>query len=69
MSKLLIETVSDDEVRPVPPRIKFGRGFSVFDKLDASDNDGWWAGKVTVSRSGLVLLSAEGMLHCSVQSC
>ncbi|KAG5239259.1 DUF724 domain-containing protein [Salix suchowensis] len=40
MSKLLIETVSDGEVRPVPPRIKFGRGFSVFDKLDVSDNDG-----------------------------
>ncbi|KAG6763126.1 hypothetical protein D5086_018786 [Populus alba] len=45
MSNLLVETVSADEVRPVPPRIKFGSGFSAFDKVDAFDNDGWWAGK------------------------
>jgi hypothetical protein len=31
MSKLLIETVSADEVRPVPLRSKFGSGFSMFD--------------------------------------
>ncbi|KAJ6717111.1 hypothetical protein OIU74_009597 [Salix koriyanagi] len=59
MSKLLIETVSDDEVRPVPPRIKFGRGFSVFDKVDVSDNDGWRAGKVTGQRGPLYFVHFE----------
>ncbi|KAB5541735.1 hypothetical protein DKX38_014709 [Salix brachista] len=59
MSKLLIETVSDDEVRPGPPRIKFGRGFSVFDKVDVSDNDGWRAGKVTGQRGPLYFVHFE----------
>ncbi|KAH8497918.1 hypothetical protein Peur_073183 [Populus x canadensis] len=59
MSKLLIETVSADEVRPVPPRIKFGSGFSAFDKVDAFDNDGWWAGKVTGQRGPMYFVYFE----------
>ncbi|OMO97162.1 hypothetical protein COLO4_14820 [Corchorus olitorius] len=49
-SRLLIEQVSSDEVRPMPPRIIEGKGtqfYSVLDKVDAFDNDGWWVGIVT----------------------
>jgi hypothetical protein len=59
MSKLLIETVSADEVRPVPLRIKFGSGLSMFDKVDAFDNDGWWVGKVTGQRGPLFFVFYE----------
>ncbi|XP_073267429.1 LOW QUALITY PROTEIN: protein AGENET DOMAIN (AGD)-CONTAINING P1 [Populus alba] len=59
MSKLLIETVSADEVRLVPLRIKFGSGFSMFDKVDAFDNDGWWVGKVTGQRGPLYFVFSE----------
>ncbi|OMO66256.1 hypothetical protein CCACVL1_21245 [Corchorus capsularis] len=49
-SRLLVEKVSADEVRPMPPRIG-GKGtqFSYFEKekVDAFDNDGWWVGNVT----------------------
>jgi hypothetical protein len=58
-SKLLIEIVSADEVRPVPLRFKFGSGFSMFDKVDAFDNDGWWVGKVTVQRGPLYFVFSE----------
>ncbi|CAK7329229.1 unnamed protein product [Dovyalis caffra] len=59
ISKLLIETASGDEVRPVPPRIKFGIGFSMFDKVDVFDNDGWWVGKVTGRRGSLYFVYFE----------
>ncbi|CAL1403716.1 unnamed protein product [Linum trigynum] len=47
-SELLIETVSGEFIRPVPPRIRFGSGgFGVMDAVDAWDNDAWWVGRVT----------------------
>lgn len=58
-SRPLIETVSGDEVRPVPPRIRFGSGFGLFDKVDAFDNDGWWVGKVTGKRGSIYFVYFE----------
>ncbi|MBA0631401.1 hypothetical protein Godav_000279, partial [Gossypium davidsonii] len=41
----LVEIVSTDEVRPMPPPATITRATQVFhylDRLDAFDNDGWW---------------------------
>ncbi|TYG84953.1 hypothetical protein ES288_A13G013700v1 [Gossypium darwinii] len=46
----LVEIVSADEVRPVPPPVTFTKATQVFhylDSVDAFDNDGWWVGKIT----------------------
>ncbi|KAL4283594.1 hypothetical protein GQ457_16G022760 [Hibiscus cannabinus] len=46
----LVEIVSSDEVRPMPPSVIVNRSggvFSYLEKVDAFDNDGWWAGRVT----------------------
>ncbi|KAK8512284.1 hypothetical protein V6N12_032007 [Hibiscus sabdariffa] len=46
----LVEIVSADEVRPMPPSVIVNRSGGVFnylEKVDAFDNDGWWAGRVT----------------------
>ncbi|KAK6919180.1 Agenet-like domain [Dillenia turbinata] len=42
----LREIVSACEVRPNPPEIK-AKGYSILEKVDAYDNDGWWVGKIT----------------------
>ncbi|KAL4654430.1 hypothetical protein ACB092_01G377600 [Castanea dentata] len=42
----LIEIVSADEVRPLPPKVS-ATWFASFDVVDAFDNDGWWVGKVS----------------------
>ncbi|MCL7032908.1 hypothetical protein MKW94_025394 [Papaver nudicaule] len=41
----LREVVDAKNVRPVPPEIKCS-DYSVLDKVDAYDNDGWWVGTV-----------------------
>ncbi|KAJ7981577.1 Agenet domain containing protein [Quillaja saponaria] len=44
----LIETVYSKEIRPLPPNITNNTdGFSLFDWVDAFDNDGWWVGRIT----------------------
>ncbi|KAE8717313.1 Detected protein of confused Function [Hibiscus syriacus] len=51
----LIEVVRDDEVRPMPPPLIVNRASRVFnylERVDAFDNDGWWAGTIT-GRQGL----------------
>ncbi|XP_040942092.1 protein AGENET DOMAIN (AGD)-CONTAINING P1-like [Gossypium arboreum] len=43
----LVEIVSTDEVRPMPPPATITRATQVFhylDRVDAFDNDGWWVG-------------------------
>ncbi|KAK7255955.1 hypothetical protein RIF29_29401 [Crotalaria pallida] len=45
-SKTLTETVYLKELRPVPPRIRTTQ-FSLHQKVDAFDNDGWWVGEIT----------------------
>ncbi|XWS67050.1 hypothetical protein CRYUN_Cryun05aG0253200 [Craigia yunnanensis] len=45
----LVEIVSADEVRPVPPRT-VGEATQIFnhlERVDAFDNDGWWVGNIT----------------------
>ncbi|XP_022743963.1 DUF724 domain-containing protein 6 [Durio zibethinus] len=45
----LVEIVSADEVRPMPPRTvgEATRIFYYLDKVDAFDNDGWWVGNIS----------------------
>ncbi|KAK4255597.1 hypothetical protein QN277_008577 [Acacia crassicarpa] len=45
-SQFLTETVYPKELRPLPPVISVRR-FSVNQKVDAFDNDGWWLGVIT----------------------
>lgn len=45
-SRPLIEVVRADELRPAPPEV-YAAGFGLYDEVDAFDNDGWWAGKIT----------------------
>ncbi|OAY41768.1 protein AGENET DOMAIN (AGD)-CONTAINING P1 [Manihot esculenta] len=45
----LIEVVSSDEIRPLPPNPSMQSPvsrFVMFDKVDAFHNDGWWVGKI-----------------------
>ncbi|XP_060190327.1 protein AGENET DOMAIN (AGD)-CONTAINING P1-like [Lycium barbarum] len=46
LSGPLKELVTLSELRPVPPRIT-ANVFSLFDQVDAFDNDGWWVGIIT----------------------
>ncbi|XVE76355.1 hypothetical protein DITRI_Ditri12bG0165500 [Diplodiscus trichospermus] len=43
----LVQIVSADEVRPLPPRIVREEANRVFSYLYALDNDGWWVGNIT----------------------
>ena len=45
-SQPLIEIVSADEVRPMPHTVS-ASGFSLYDGVDAYDNDGWWVGTIS----------------------
>nr|GMD78614.1 DUF724 domain-containing protein 2-like [Ipomoea batatas] len=49
LSGPLPEMVSAAEVRPVPPEVRMRDSgeFRKGDKVDAYDNDGWWAGEIT----------------------
>ncbi|KAG4109884.1 hypothetical protein ERO13_D13G014750v2 [Gossypium hirsutum] len=45
----LVEIVSTDEVRPMPPPATITRATQVFhylERMDAFDNDGWWVGMI-----------------------
>ncbi len=45
----LVEKVTKDEVRPVPQKINASSTlsrYSMFDEVDAFDQDGWWVGKI-----------------------
>ncbi|MCL7043549.1 hypothetical protein MKW94_007907 [Papaver nudicaule] len=53
-TKLLREIVDSKNVRPYPPEIKLSK-YSVLDKVDAFDNDGWWVGRVSA-----VVLGEDG---------
>ncbi|CAN1157467.1 Protein AGENET DOMAIN (AGD)-CONTAINING P1 [Linum perenne] len=47
-SELLKETVSEEQIRPYPPRVRFGEGgFRVREAVDVLHNEGWWVGRVT----------------------
>ncbi|KAL4297500.1 hypothetical protein GQ457_12G009640 [Hibiscus cannabinus] len=43
----LVEVVSADELRPVPPPVRASGVFNYLEKVDAFDNDGWWVGTIT----------------------
>ncbi|EOA37354.1 hypothetical protein CARUB_v10011095mg [Capsella rubella] len=45
-SKRLIEVISAEELRPMPPK-SLPVVFCRQDKVDAFDKDGWWVGEVT----------------------
>lgn len=45
LSEPLREVVTSNELRPAPPEIP-ANWFDLNDKVDAFDNDGWWAGKI-----------------------
>ena len=42
----LIETISTDEIRPMPPKLSQPSTFSLHEKVDAFDLDGWWVGDI-----------------------
>ncbi|KAK7857476.1 duf724 domain-containing protein 3 [Quercus suber] len=42
----LTEIVAADELRPMPPKVSATR-FSLYDAIDAYDNDGWWVGTIS----------------------
>ncbi|KAI3891644.1 hypothetical protein MKX03_008833 [Papaver bracteatum] len=44
--KLLREIVDVKNVRPFPPEVKLSE-YSLLDKVDAYDNDGWWVGRIS----------------------
>lgn len=43
----LREVVYPKSLRPLPPRIPVPE-FTIYQRVDAFDNDGWWMGKVTM---------------------
>lgn len=51
-SKPLIEVISADELRPMPPK-SLPVMFRCQDKVDALDKDGWWVGEVTAARGNM----------------
>ncbi|XP_010486016.1 PREDICTED: uncharacterized protein LOC104764220 [Camelina sativa] len=51
-SKRLIEVISADELRPMPPK-SLPVVFHRHEKVDAFDKDGWWVGEVIGGRSDL----------------
>ena len=48
-SQSLTEIVVIDELRPMPPKVS-ATGFSLYDAIDAYDNDGWWVGTISGKR-------------------
>ncbi|KAJ4829781.1 hypothetical protein Tsubulata_040853 [Turnera subulata] len=46
-SRPLVEVVPSEEIRPTPPRIRFGGGFGLHNEVDVFANDGWWVGRIT----------------------
>ncbi|XP_061371243.1 protein AGENET DOMAIN (AGD)-CONTAINING P1-like [Gastrolobium bilobum] len=48
-SQPLTETLYQKELRPLPPRVQ-GSAFSLYQKVDVFDNDGWWVGEITGRR-------------------
>ncbi|CAE5956703.1 unnamed protein product [Arabidopsis arenosa] len=51
-SKPLIEVISADELRPMPPK-SLPVMFRYQEKVDALDKDGWWVGEVTAVRGNM----------------
>ncbi|CAA7026435.1 unnamed protein product [Microthlaspi erraticum] len=49
----LIEIISSDEIRPMPPKSEPVLTFGLHDKVDAFDLDGWWVGEITGRRGDL----------------
>ncbi|XP_042519176.1 protein AGENET DOMAIN (AGD)-CONTAINING P1-like [Macadamia integrifolia] len=45
-SKWLREMVHVSEVRPSPPQLQVSK-FNLWDIVDAFDNEGWWAGRIS----------------------
>ncbi|KAF2617542.1 hypothetical protein F2Q68_00042723 [Brassica cretica] len=43
----LIEIISPDEIRQIPPKLFQPSTFRRHDKVDAFDLDAWWVGEVT----------------------
>ena len=48
-SQPLTEIVAADEPRPMPPKA-LATGFSLYDAVDAYDNNGWWVGTISGKR-------------------
>ena len=48
-SQPLTEIVAADEPRPMPPKV-LATGFSLYDAVDAYDNDVWWVGTISGKR-------------------
>ncbi|XP_020236370.1 DUF724 domain-containing protein 6 [Cajanus cajan] len=45
-SQPLSETLFPKELRPAPPPLP-AKDFSLYQRVDAFDNDGWWLGQIT----------------------
>lgn len=45
-SSPLTETLYPKELRPSPPKVNSSH-FSLYQKVDAFDNDGWWVGEIS----------------------
>ena len=48
-SQPLIEIFAAEELKPMPPKVS-ATGFSLYDAVDAYDNDGWWVGTISRKR-------------------
>ncbi|KAK7312868.1 hypothetical protein VNO77_37071 [Canavalia gladiata] len=48
-SQPLTETLFPKELRPAPPPVH-SSNFSLYQSVDAFDNDGWWLGQITGKR-------------------
>ncbi|GLT35720.1 hypothetical protein SLA2020_101470 [Shorea laevis] len=46
MSQPLIETITAEELRPLPPLMRRPNEFWGTEEVDVFDNDGWWVGTV-----------------------
>lgn len=42
----LVETISADDIRPMPPTLPQPSTFSLHEKVDAFDLDAWWYGEI-----------------------
>ncbi|GLU13805.1 hypothetical protein SLE2022_304160 [Rubroshorea leprosula] len=66
-TRLLVEPVDADEVRPFPPPVPY-TNFFVSDRVDAYIDDAWWVGSVTtkVDPNYIVRLDSTGdEVHCA----
>ncbi|MED6149497.1 hypothetical protein PIB30_063075 [Stylosanthes scabra] len=47
VSEPLTKTLFPRDIRPSPPKVYTRGEFSLYQAVDAFDNDGWWSGEIT----------------------